>query len=66
MNFIAIFSVFEDRVRKNGVYNLSTHHGKKGVKWDIDYNFSEKTTITIAAEIVLREDVIRKVKGITL
>jgi hypothetical protein len=36
------------------------HHGKTGVKWDINYNFSEKSTI-IAAETVLREDVIGKV-----
>jgi hypothetical protein len=37
------------------------HHGKKGVKWDINYSFSEKTTMTIATETVLREDVIGKV-----
>jgi hypothetical protein len=42
------------------------HHGKKGVKWDINYNFSEKTTMTIAAETVLGEDVIGKGKGIAL
>jgi hypothetical protein len=37
------------------------HYGKKGVKWGINYNFSEKTTMAIAAETVLREDVIGKV-----
>ena len=36
------------------------HHGKNGVKWDINYNFSEKTIITVAAKTVLREDVIGK------
>ena len=40
---------------------ITGHQGKKGVKWDIKYNFSEKTTKIIAAEIVLREDVIEKV-----
>jgi hypothetical protein len=49
------------------VYSTNTssgcivHHGKKGVKWDINYNFSEKTTMTIAAETILREDVIENV-----
>jgi hypothetical protein len=37
------------------------HQEKKGVKWDINYNFSEKITMTIAAETVLREDIIGKV-----
>ena len=37
------------------------HYGKKGGKWDISYNFSEKTTMTVAAETVLCEDVIGKV-----
>jgi hypothetical protein len=37
------------------------HHGKKGVKWDINCNFSEKTTMTIAAETAFCEDVIGKV-----
>ena len=37
------------------------HHGKKGVKSDINYNFPKKTTMKIAAEPVLREDVIEKV-----
>ena len=36
-------------------------HEKKGAKWDINYSFSEKTTMTIAAESILREDVIGKV-----
>jgi hypothetical protein len=40
---------------------FSLHHEKKGVKWDINCNFSEKTTMTIAAETVFREDVIEKV-----
>jgi hypothetical protein len=34
---------------------------KKGANLDINYNFSEKTTMTIAAETVLREDVIEKI-----
>ena len=33
------------------------HHKKKGVKWDINYSFSEKATMTIAAKTVLHEDV---------
>jgi hypothetical protein len=37
------------------------HHGKNGAKWDINNNFSEKTSITIAAKTILREDVIGKV-----
>jgi hypothetical protein len=37
------------------------HHGKKGVQWDINHNFFEKTTMTIAAKTVSREDVIGKV-----
>ena len=38
------------------------HHGKKDVKWDIiNYNFSEETNMTVAAESVLREDAIEKV-----
>jgi hypothetical protein len=37
------------------------HHGKKNVKSDIKYNFSEKTIITIAAKTFLHEDVIGKV-----
>ena len=41
------------------------HHGKKGVKWEINYNFSEKSTTTITAKTVLHEDVIGK-EGITL
>ena len=41
--------------------SIIIHHGKKGVKWDINYNFSEKTTMTIAAETALGEDVIGKV-----
>ena len=43
------------------IYSNLTPHGKKVVKGDISYNFSEKTTITIAAETVLHEDVIEKV-----
>ena len=41
--------------------NYDSHHGEKSVKWDINYNFSEKTTMTIAAETILREVVIGKV-----
>jgi hypothetical protein len=41
--------------------SFNQHYGKKGVKWDINYKFSQKTTMTIAAETVLREDVIGKV-----
>jgi hypothetical protein len=47
--------------------NASQHHGKNGVKWDINNNYFEKittitiTTITIAAETILREDVIGKI-----
>ena len=33
---------------------------EKNVKWDINYNFSEKPTMITAAEIVLGEDVIGK------
>ena len=36
-------------------------YGKKGAKWDTNYNFSEKTTMAIAAETVSSEDVIGKV-----
>ena len=36
------------------------HHGKKGVKWDINCNFSEKTIMTIAVKTVLRDGVIGK------
>jgi hypothetical protein len=34
---------------------------EKSVKWDINYNFSEKTTMAIAADAVLNEDIIGKV-----
>jgi hypothetical protein len=38
------------------------YHGKKGVRLNINYNFSKKkTTVTFAAETVLREDVIGNV-----
>jgi hypothetical protein len=42
-------------------YVYFIHHGKKGVKSNINYYCSEKTTMAIAAEIILREDVIGKV-----
>jgi hypothetical protein len=45
----------------NIVIMITLRHGKKGVKWDINYNFSEKTTMAITAETVLLEDVIGKV-----
>ena len=31
------------------------HYGKKDVKWGINYNFSEKTTMIFAAKTVLYE-----------
>ena len=40
---------------------FTIYHGKKGVKWDINNNFPEKPTMTIAGEIVLHEDFIGKV-----
>ena len=41
--------------------NFQIQHGKKDVEWDINYKFSEKTTMTIAAETVLHEDFIGKI-----
>jgi hypothetical protein len=38
-----------------------TQYGKKCVKWGINYNFSEKTTIIFAAKTVLYEDFIGKI-----
>jgi hypothetical protein len=35
--------------------------GKKGVKWDINYNFSEKTTMIFVAKTVLYEAFIGKI-----
>ena len=37
------------------------HYGKKGVKWGINYNFSEKTTTIFAEKTVLYEDFIGKI-----
>jgi hypothetical protein len=34
---------------------------KKGVKWGINYNFFEETSMIFAAENVLREDVFGKI-----
>jgi hypothetical protein len=61
--------IFHENISKN-VYNkvLSyfygyslIHHEKKRVKWDINYNFSEKATMTTAAKIVSRKDAIGKI-----
>ena len=38
------------------------HYGKKGVKWGINYNFSEKTIIIFVAKTVLYLDYIEKIK----
>ena len=45
-----IFSVF-----------TSSHYGKKGVKWDINYNFSEKATMIFVAKTVLYENFTGKI-----
>ena len=37
------------------IWNI--YYGKKGVKWDINYSFSEKTTKIIAPEPSLCENV---------
>jgi hypothetical protein len=37
------------------------HYGKKGIKWGINFNFSEKTTMIFAAENVLHKYVLGKI-----
>ena len=32
------------------------HYGKKGIKWGIKYNSSEKTTMIFAAKTLLNKD----------